>query len=199
MAAHVGTCAALGCAPVSVLALSFSNCQHTEERRIITSVPHKCLLTDLFEDDLAEAEEFVQETTKKAMKVFEILMAKGRAFPKKKTKSCGVNDGLNRKDEMFNLLIDRFTEMGADFPKSTADTGGAYFIQVLCNALWYATSHHETINKAARKKTDVLPIPPTFDQFEGFYEFKRKKTKCEPLSSETSRLPKFSTKAYQDA
>ncbi|XP_067668374.1 monocarboxylate transporter 12-like [Haliotis asinina] len=57
---------------------------------------------------------------------------------------CGVNDGLNGKDEMFNLLIDRFTEMEADFPKSTADTDGAYFVQVLCNALWYVTSH-ETI------------------------------------------------------
>ena len=48
--------------------------------------------------------------------------------------SSGVkgSDGLNRKDQMYNKLIDKFHRDGLDFPKDSVKTEGAYFVQVLC-------------------------------------------------------------------
>lgn len=50
--------------------------------------------------------------------------------------------------------------------------------QVVTNALWYTTNHHQTINDAALSKASVLPIPPVFEGFEGYNDYKRKKMKC---------------------
>lgn len=44
--------------------------------------------------------------------------------------SSGKKEGLNRKDELFNDLVDKFVASGLDFPRSTADTDGKYMIQV---------------------------------------------------------------------
>lgn len=46
--------------------------------------------------------------------------------------------------------------------------------QVLCNALWYITNLHLTINDAAHDRQDLTPIPDAFDMYQGFNEVKRK-------------------------
>ncbi|XP_070180824.1 uncharacterized protein [Littorina saxatilis] len=103
---------------------------------------------------------------------FQVLMgsAKARSLPKPKAESCGKTSGLNRKDELYDDVLNYLAAKGADFPQVTADQEGAYFTQVLTNALWYATSHHLTINDRANKVHGVLPIPEEFEQFAGYNE-----------------------------
>ena len=55
--------------------------------------------------------------------------------------------------------------------------------QTITNALWCITNHHMTINDAALRRKEVLPIPPVFQKFEGFDERRRKKLKSVQLSS----------------
>ena len=45
--------------------------------------------------------------------------------------SSGKTEGLNRKDELYNKLVEKFTAEKLDFPKSTVKSEGLYFIQVL--------------------------------------------------------------------
>ena len=44
--------------------------------------------------------------------------------------SSGKTEGLNRKDELYNKLVEKFTAEKLDFPKSTVKSEGLYFIQV---------------------------------------------------------------------
>ncbi|KAK7092705.1 hypothetical protein V1264_008410 [Littorina saxatilis] len=118
---------------------------------------------------------------------FQVLMgsAKARSLPKPKAESCGKTSGLNRKDELYDDVLNYLAAKGADFSQVTADQEGAYFTQVLTNALWYATSHHLTINDRANKVHGVLPIPEEFEQFAGYNEIKRKKIKALQLHKAT--------------
>ncbi|WAR27046.1 hypothetical protein MAR_012750 [Mya arenaria] len=135
----------------------------------------------------AELEEFhqvLQATTTKTLNAFELLMAKGRDFPNEKKQSSGKSEGLHRKDELYNdLLKQYFRKSNLDFPKSVAQTQGGYFVQVLCNALWYLTNHHDTINGAAMRQKHLLPIPMAFEAFTGYNDVKRKKAKAQQLGS----------------
>lgn len=54
---------------------------------------------------------------------------------------------------------------------------------MLCNALWYITNQHMTINDAACDREAVTPIPAVFDGYQGFNEVKRKKLKQMPLDA----------------
>lgn len=58
-----------------------------------------------------------------------------------------------------------------------------YLFQVLCNALWYVTNHHQTINDASLRKQTLLPVPNIFNDYDGYNEVKRKKLKSCPLSA----------------
>ena len=53
----------------------------------------------------------------------------------------------------------------------------------MCNALWYITNQHSTINEASMRKKDVLPVPQIFSDYDGFNEVKRKRLKSSPLSA----------------
>ena len=44
--------------------------------------------------------------------------------------SSGKTEGLNRKDKLYNKLVEKFTAEKLDFPKSTIKSEGSYFIQV---------------------------------------------------------------------
>ena len=57
-----------------------------------------------------------------------------------------------------------------------------YIFQVLCNALWCITNHQMTIDETALRQKDVNSIPAPFNKYTGYNDFKRKKTKCNPLS-----------------
>lgn len=46
--------------------------------------------------------------------------------------SAGVKERLNRKDELFNDLVDLFKRKGLDFPKGMK-AEAAYFLQVGLN------------------------------------------------------------------
>ena len=55
--------------------------------------------------------------------------------------------------------------------------------QTITNALWCITNHHMTINDAALRRKEVLPLPPAFQNCEGFDKRQRKKLKSVQLSS----------------
>ncbi|XP_052793028.1 uncharacterized protein LOC128226946 [Mya arenaria] len=130
-----------------------------------------------------------KEATEKAVDAFQLLMAGGRRFTSKKESSHGLKTGLSRKDELYNNLIDDFKTKGLDFPKGTEAVEGSYIVQcksvhlVLCNALWYITNHHTTINDAAARYKDVLPVPPAFENYDGYNDVKRKKIKMTQMSA----------------
>ena len=50
-----------------------------------------------------------------------------------KTTSSGMQTGSNRKDELFNDILDRFKEEGISFEKDAANSEGVYFTQVVAN------------------------------------------------------------------
>ena len=56
---------------------------------------------------------------------------------------------------------------------------------MLCNALWYVTNHHDTIQQASRSKLVQHPIPPPFnnEKFRGRNNTTKKKIKTSRLSS----------------
>lgn len=63
--------------------------------------------------------------------------------------------------------------------------------QVLTNTLWYITNQQMVINERSKKETlMILPVPPTFERFQGYNEHRRKKQK-NPPSSETSTSKSF--------
>ncbi|XP_052259045.1 uncharacterized protein LOC127863537 [Dreissena polymorpha] len=110
-------------------------------------------------------------------------MMKGKALPTKKVASSGVLTGLNRKDELYNAIIDLCNRMDTKFPRDNAVTDGGYFVQTVCNALWYKTNQMDTINITSKKQKDVQPVPDLFEQFDGYNDTKRKKQKSEPMTS----------------
>ncbi|XP_077981634.1 uncharacterized protein LOC144436663 [Glandiceps talaboti] len=62
-----------------------------------------------------EMEDIVEETTTKAVNAFEILIAGGREFVRKRVKkpsSSGVS--LTKKQELYNSLVDLFEKRGLD-------------------------------------------------------------------------------------
>lgn len=63
------------------------------------------------------------------------------------------------------------------------NTGLHTYIQVVCNALWMVTSHHETIRLASQREGGK-PIPPPFNAevFKNRNDFKKKKIKKANLS-----------------
>ncbi|XP_061162951.1 uncharacterized protein LOC133172143 [Saccostrea echinata] len=125
--------------------------------------------------------EAASTATKSASNAFQILMAGDKGYPNKKTTSSGMKAGVNKKDEMFNMLVDDFVQRKLSFAKSTANSEGSYFIQVLCNALWYLTNQHSVIDEASRRKKNVQPVPVVFSKYKGFNDLKRKKLKSQPL------------------
>ena len=55
--------------------------------------------------------------------------------------------------------------------------------QTVCNALWYITNQHTTINDCSKHKSNVVPVDKCWSPFEGYNDVKRKKMKQLPLSS----------------
>ena len=52
--------------------------------------------------------------------------------------SLGMKDALNRKDELYNDLIDSyFNKNNLYFPKGSVDEDGGYFVQVLHDILLF--------------------------------------------------------------
>lgn len=45
--------------------------------------------------------------------------------------SSGMKAGVNKKDEMYNMLVDDFVKKNLSFAKCTANTDRSYFIQVI--------------------------------------------------------------------
>ncbi|KAL8599776.1 hypothetical protein ACOMHN_040486 [Nucella lapillus] len=101
-----------------------------------------CDLTSLFqlkairfvctktEEDMEE--EDTAATTDTRRDAFQLLMnaSNQRTLPAKKTSSSGVKSGLSRKDELYNNLLVDMEKKEVNFPVSTADSEGYYFLQV---------------------------------------------------------------------
>ncbi|KAL5010544.1 hypothetical protein ScPMuIL_012849 [Solemya velum] len=130
-----------------------------------------------------------QSATKQAVTAFQVLMAGGRQKVSPKTSSAGLKHGISRKDEIYNKLVENFfNARNLDFPRASSETDGGYFAQVLCNALWYITNQHSTINEASLRKKTVLPIPKIFSDYDGYNEVKRKRLKsCQLSASDLDR------------
>ncbi|XP_014676567.1 PREDICTED: uncharacterized protein LOC106816458 [Priapulus caudatus] len=94
-----------------------------------------------------------------------------------------ISKGISRKAEMYNILIDDyFKKRGLDFPRAVSTTEGAYFVQIISDALWYITNQHQVINDAARTRKGVQPVPAAFAEYTGFNDVKRKKEKSQMKS-----------------
>ena len=131
-------------------------------------------------DDEVETEIPSSENPK--TNAFSILMERKRAFPEEKVPKTG--DKLNRKDELFNDIVQSFKENRMDFPQKTALSEGTYCVQVITNALWYITNDHLTVHEARKHSSGLRPIPEMFEKYVGYNDIKRKKMKALPLSAD---------------
>ena len=66
----------------------------------------------------------------------------------------------NRKDQLYNAIIDLFRERGLGWQKP--ETYGKQFIRHLTNLFWYIDGHHEVLASRA------CPIPVYFSTFVGY-------------------------------
>lgn len=58
------------------------------------------------------------------------------------------------------------------------------YFQVLCNALWYVTNHHQTIHDASRlSSVKDIPTPFNAEEFKNLNNTKKKKIKAQKLSA----------------
>lgn len=101
---------------------------------VISSFDIRCFEFKCLPSEHDEIKQMITETasnaTKTASNAFQILMAGGRGYPNKKATSSGMKAGVNKKDEMYNMLVDDFVKKNLSFAKCTANTDGSYFIQV---------------------------------------------------------------------
>ena len=86
----------------------------------------------------------------------------------------------NRKDELYNKVVEMFREEEINFPSTDE---AHYCVSVISNALWYVTNHHETINNAQKHHPSIICIPAAFKELDGYNETKRKKVKSVQLKS----------------
>ncbi|VDH89562.1 Hypothetical predicted protein [Mytilus galloprovincialis] len=84
-----------------------------------------------------------------------------------------------------NTAIDAFQILMAAGRQKVSLKTSRYVLKekVLCNALWYITNHHSTINDASMRKQAVLPIPKIYNDYDGYNDIKRKRVKSCPLSA----------------
>ncbi|XP_053407151.1 uncharacterized protein LOC123547869 isoform X2 [Mercenaria mercenaria] len=57
------------------------------------------------------------------------MMAGGKVYPQKKRNSSAVKDGKNRKDELYNDLVDWCMKDGLSFSKDSSEQA-TYFVQI---------------------------------------------------------------------
>ncbi|XP_033752448.1 uncharacterized protein LOC117336165 isoform X2 [Pecten maximus] len=95
----------------------------------VKSLEYHCRCDDEVEELKQKIEDSSKQATQKTINAFELLMAGGRDFVKKKERSSGVKEGLNQKDELFNGLVDEFKTSKVDFPKAHVNTDGPYIVQ----------------------------------------------------------------------
>ena len=79
----------------------------------------------------------------------------------------------NKKDELFNAIVEVLKEREIFFPNaSVANNEGKTVIGVLTDVLWHIDEHHEKIHQQSTQSKDVPSVPPLFSTFRGFNDSK---------------------------
>lgn len=52
----------------------------------------------------------------------------------------------NRKDDLYNAIVDLFEEKNLVLPQGDANMSGKHLVRALCNVLWYIDGQHETLS-----------------------------------------------------
>ena len=99
-------------------------------------------------------------TSNPTRNAFDILMESSVSLSTPDT-PCRVS-ARNRKDDLYNAIIDIFEEKNLVLPRSDANVSGKQLVKALCNVLWYIDGHHETL--AVRS----CRIPEIFSPFQNY-------------------------------
>ncbi|WAR14942.1 hypothetical protein MAR_005047 [Mya arenaria] len=176
-----------------LIATELAACEHKPGSKQIKKVPTNATIRNIFEEihDLTIGALMAFQDIKLLLLKCCCASAQTAAIPTKVSQAEKVNafnilmSGAkvppNRKDEMYNNVVDMFVQRNLKLHRSIVAYEGVYAVQVVTNALWYLTNHHTTINDAALRFKDVSSIPADFDGFQGYNEIKRKKLKSQPL------------------
>ena len=127
------------------------------------------------------ADESYSKNSSRVVNAFNVLMSRQMALPEKKQRNPESETPLNRKEEMYNDVVDLMIERNLKFDKSTVEDESYYVLQIITKALWYVTNQHLVINTKAERVSGVDPIPQVFESFQGYNEIKRKKVKSLPM------------------
>ncbi len=95
-----------------------------------------------------------------------------------------IAPALNKKDELYNAIIDWVEEEGLAWSPSIECKTGSNTVHTLCDVLWYIDGHYSTL--AERSCT----IPVVFHQFSGYNRPdlpKHRKRKVGTMCAETLR------------
>lgn len=68
----------------------------------------------------------------------------------------------NRKDDLYNAVIDLFEQKNLVVPHSDANLSGKCLVKALCNVLWYIDGQHETLSARS------CHIPEVFSPFQNY-------------------------------
>ena len=127
------------------------------------------------------ADESYSKNSSRVVNAFNVLMSRQMVLPEKKQRNPESETPLNRKEEMYNDVVDLMIERNLKFDKSTVEDESYYVLQIITKALWYVTNQHLVINTKAERVSGVDPIPQVFESFQGYNEIKRKKVKSLPM------------------
>ena len=101
-------------------------------------------------------------------------ISRKRAYPAEKI-------GNDRKQELFNDLLQYYRSNKLDFPALTANVEGKHCLDIVTDALWCITNNHQTISDRCAKVKGLIPVPKSYDEFTGYNDIKRKKEKSDQL------------------
>lgn len=147
-----------------------TQCSVAKSREGPFNIVDKCLQLDKvcshfgsFVKLLCDTQEFepATSTAQIAMRnVFDVLMRRQAALSQRDKLPQRI-DSCNKKDELFNDLVDLFEEKGWTWVDG-GNTLGKSFLSKLWDVLWYIDGHHAAFENCS------LPIPEALRQFSGY-------------------------------
>ena len=110
---------------------------------------------------------------------FDVLMnsAREKVLPLKLS-SAGRSGGLRATERLYNDLLEYLGHFSVGWSKDCVETTGKRFVSSLRDALWYLDGQH---GKFAERG---LALPTRLLQFEGYNDWRAKKTKQPQLSQD---------------
>ena len=116
----------------------------------------------------------------------DVMMGAARSCHLPAKPTTGANGTQTSMDRLQGDLIDWLESAGLKFPHDLCDSEGVYIVRSLARALWMIDGNHSTL-QAAVKHNSVPPLPPVWQRFDGYNDWRAKKLHKPRSSTEKMR------------